>query len=176
MPPRKLQATPNVGRSQRKTLRRHFSIPNEGVGSRPSEAQFLEFRALYNTEVEQLQGFERFKKTKEYRDKLSKRTKDMWMDDSHKEKISTKMKGRKIDWADKISNSIKEWHKTNPISDESRKRSSEKVSKKMKGYEFVTIPENIQNEIKKLYFEHNLFINTFNSIIFCVGSHLIHPS
>jgi hypothetical protein len=70
MPPRKLQATPNVGRSQRKTLRRHFSIPNEGVGSRPSEAQFLEFRALYNTEVEQLQGFERYKKTKQYRDYL----------------------------------------------------------------------------------------------------------
>lgn len=91
------------------------------------------------------------RKTKDYRDKLSKRTKDMWMDDSHKEKISTKMKGRKIGWADKISNSIKEWHKTNPISDESRKRSAEKVSKKMKGYEFVTIPENIQNEIINLY-------------------------
>jgi hypothetical protein len=70
MPPRKLQATPNVGRSQRKILRRHFSIPTEGVGSRPSEAQFLEFRALYNTEMEQLQGFERYKKTKAYRDYL----------------------------------------------------------------------------------------------------------
>lgn len=91
------------------------------------------------------------RKTKEYLDKLSKRTKDMWMDDTHREKISTMMKGRKIEWSDKISNSIKEWHKTKPISEDSRKRISEKVSKKMKGYEFVKIPETIQSEIIKLY-------------------------
>ncbi len=70
MPPRKLQATPNVGRSQRKTLREHFSIPSKGPGSRPSEAQFLEFRALYNTQIGLRQGFEKYKKTREYKNYL----------------------------------------------------------------------------------------------------------
>jgi ribosomal protein L9 len=36
-------------------------------------------------------------------------------------------------------------------SDESRKISAEKISKKMKGYEFIVIPENVQNEIINLY-------------------------
>ena len=89
--------------------------------------------------------------TKEYHDKLSEKTKTMWGNESHREKISVMMKGRKIDWADKISTSMKEWHKNNPMSKETRQRMSEKLSKKMKGHEFVTISDAIQSRIITLY-------------------------
>lgn len=93
----------------------------------------------------------KFNNSEEGRKFLSDSAKKMWENEKHRELIRTKLLGREILWKDKISHAITEWHKTNPISQESRRRGSEKTSKKMKGYEFVTISEQIQNKIIRLY-------------------------
>ena len=62
MPPRKLQATANVGRTQRNILREYFSIPTTGRGSRPTQATLRELRARYNTEIRNLQGFQAYQR------------------------------------------------------------------------------------------------------------------
>jgi hypothetical protein len=58
MPPRKLQATANIGPSQRNILRDYFSIATRGVGSRPSQEVLRGLRARYNIEIGNLQGFQ----------------------------------------------------------------------------------------------------------------------
>ena len=58
MPPRKLQATPNITTAQRRTLRGYFSIPARGVGSRPSQAQLLVLRTRYNNIIDRAREFQ----------------------------------------------------------------------------------------------------------------------
>lgn len=85
---------------------------------------------------------------------LSDNSKKMWQKKSHQDLIRNKMLGRKILWKDKISSSIKKWHKTNPIPPESRQRASQIMKIKMSGYEFVIIPDDIKIKIKELYQSH----------------------
>lgn len=93
----------------------------------------------------------KFNNSEEGRKLSSDNSKRMWKNAKHRELIRNKMLGREILWKDKISRSISEWHKTNPISKEARLRATEKTREKMTGYEFVTIPSNIQIKITELY-------------------------
>jgi group I intron endonuclease len=93
----------------------------------------------------------KFNNSEEGRKLLSDNSKRIWKNEDHRELIRNKMLGREILWKNKISESIKKWHKTNPIPIESRIRGVEKTRKKMVGYEFVKIPENIQKKIIDLY-------------------------
>lgn len=64
--------------------------------------------------------------------------------------MTKKMTGRKIKWKSKISNAIKEWHKTNPITDAGRKKMSE-AGKKMMGKELKPLSDATKQKIIKLY-------------------------
>ena len=96
----------------------------------------------------------KFNNSEEGRKLLSDNSKRMWESEEHRELIRSKMLGREISWKNKISSSITEWHKTNPISPEAIRRGNEKRKAKMCGYEFVTIPDNIQKKIIELYQTH----------------------
>ena len=90
-------------------------------------------------------------KSKSYRKKHHDSLKRMWKNPSHKKHMSKMMTGREIKWKKKISNSIKKWHKTNPISAETRRRISEINRIKMTGKELKPISDNIKRQIIKLY-------------------------
>lgn len=96
----------------------------------------------------------KFNNSEEGRKLLSDNSKRMWESEEHRELIRNKMLGREIYWKNKIAKSITEWHKTNPISPEARQRGAEKTKEKMKGHEFVSIPQNIQLKIIELYQTH----------------------
>ena len=98
-------------------------------------------------------GSLKFNRSEEGRKFLSENSKRMWKNPNHKKLISDKLKGREITWNDKISNSIKEWHKSNPISKETRKLISEKNRIKMTGKDFKPISDEIKNKIVEFYNE-----------------------
>jgi hypothetical protein len=78
--------------------------------------------------------------------RYSEQAKEMWKDDSHRTLISNLMKGRNIHWKDKISNSITEWHKNNPMSNETREKFVQN-GKNMKGYEFLKVNDELESKI-----------------------------
>lgn len=82
---------------------------------------------------------------------LSENTKKTWRRKSHREFMTKMMTGREIKWASKISRSIKEWHKTNPIPEESRKRAAEICRQKMTGKEFKPFSEEVKQKIIRMY-------------------------
>lgn len=90
-----------------------------------------------------------FKVTKEYRDKLSRASKKTWKNPNHRKLVVEALKGRKIFWKDKISKSIKEWHKTHKtiVTDEQKQT----LSRKMTGYEFKTLTNAQKEKIERLH-------------------------
>lgn len=88
-------------------------------------------------------------KSEEFRKKHADIMHKKWEDPMERQRMSDIMKNREIKWKDKITNSVKEWHKTHKVvvSDETK----QKISKKMLGYEFKSIPDELQDRIKTLY-------------------------
>lgn len=89
--------------------------------------------------------------TPEYRKRLGDHAKKMWQNPLHRDHMVKTMTGREIEWADKISKSIKEWHKTNPIPEASRRHGSEITRQKMIGWEFKSITDDVKQKIVSLY-------------------------
>lgn len=91
-----------------------------------------------------------FNNSEEGRQLLSKFSKEMWKNESHRKRITKLMIGREITWAKKISKSITKWHKTNPITPDGRKRMSE-AGKKTKGREVKKISNKVKQMIIDMY-------------------------
>jgi len=89
--------------------------------------------------------------TPEYRKKLSDQSKKLWKNPLHRNHMVKLMTGREIKWADEISKSITEWHKTNPIPEISKQHAAEINRQKMTGWEFKSITEEVKNRILSLY-------------------------
>lgn len=94
-----------------------------------------------------------YRQTDEYKQKRRDIAKQLWQRIDVRDKIKKKLVGREINWKDKIGVANKKiWETRGDIrSEETKQIVAEKNRKKMKGYEFVKIPETIQNEIIKLY-------------------------
>lgn len=89
--------------------------------------------------------------TPEYRKRISETSKKLWKNPSHMDHMRKTMTGREIKWADKISNSIKEWHKTNSIPEASKRHAAEIMRQKMTGKEFKTVSDDVRQKIVSLY-------------------------
>lgn len=100
----------------------------------------------------------------------SEHAKNMWKNDSHKELIRNKLNGRKIYWKDKISKSITEWHKNNPITEETREKFV-RNGKNMKGYEFLKVDESIESKII-LNYKNNIGVKSLTEK-FNLSRHII---
>lgn len=87
----------------------------------------------------------------QYREEARQRANELWKNPSHKKHMVDVMSGREIKWADKISKSITEWHKTNPIPEESKRRAAAIVSQKMRGHEFKSFPQEVKDRIIQMY-------------------------
>src|ERR1035441_216882 len=87
----------------------------------------------------------------EYRKKASVRAKKMWRQPSHRDHMVKVMTGREIKWSDKISRSISEWHKTDPIPEASRRHAAEITRQKMVGHEFKLFPAEVKERIIRMY-------------------------
>jgi group I intron endonuclease len=125
-----------------------YNITNGGEGgdtfsnqSNERKKEILEKRSISSRDIFS---------SEEYRKKLSVASKKLWKNPKHKSLIIKKLTGRKIKWKDKISKSIKEWHKTNPITESGRRKMSE-AGKKSLGKEIKTIPQAVKRKIISLY-------------------------
>ena len=89
----------------------------------------------------------------ETRDKMSKnmreRMKNIDRNENWNNNISKSLKGRKILWKDKISQKVKEWHKTHK--QEFTKETRDKISKANKGKELTKINAETEDTIINLY-------------------------
>lgn len=81
---------------------------------------------------------------------LSARSKKMWENPKHRDYMRSAMLGREIKWKHKISDSIKKWHKTNPISEEGKARIRIGALKN-KGKQFKPIPVELHDRICDMY-------------------------
>lgn len=80
---------------------------------------------------------------------LNKGRKKMWSTPGMKEHMSNKMKGREITWNDKISEANKKRYSENPpVITEGTKQ---KISDKMKGYEFKSYSTEVETRVCDLY-------------------------
>lgn len=93
---------------------------------------------------------QQFNSSEEGKKFLSENSKKMWRNENHRALISKMMTGREIKWADKISNSIKEWHKTNPITEDGKRRMRESGKQRL-GTELIKISDELKQEIISLY-------------------------
>lgn len=95
------------------------------------------------------QATEELRSSEEYRNRLSERQKDAWTKPGRRKNMQEKMLGRKITWSDKISASIKEWHKSHKVvfTEEMRK----KVSDAMRGKELKKLSNEVEDKIVELY-------------------------
>lgn len=91
--------------------------------------------------------------TVDYKEKMKRSSIALWKNDNHRDHITKLMTGRVITWADKISHSIAEWHKTNPLTDEGRKKMSH-AGKKAKGREIKSISDEAKQMIIEMYQMH----------------------
>lgn len=89
--------------------------------------------------------------TPEYRKRLGEHAKKMWKNPLHRDHMVKVMRGREIKWSDKISKSIKKWHKTNPIPETSKQHAAELKRQKMTGREFKPISNDVKQRIIFLY-------------------------
>lgn len=94
----------------------------------------------------------RFNRSDEGRKFLSDNSKKMWKRKSYRDFMVKVMTDREITWSDKISKSIKEWHKTNPITKEGLKRMRE-AGRKSAGREIKTITDAVKKRIVEMYKE-----------------------
>lgn len=88
--------------------------------------------------------------TPEYREKIRSHTIKLWKNPQHREHMTKVMSGRKISWSDKISKSITEWHKTNPITKNGRQRMSD-AGKKANGRKLKPISKELGERILEMY-------------------------
>jgi group I intron endonuclease len=95
----------------------------------------------------------KFSQSKEGREFLSENSKRIWKNPLHKKRMIEALTGREIKWKDKISKSIKKWHKTNPISAETRKRIGAINKIKMTGKEFKVVSDVDKKKIINLYYQ-----------------------
>ena len=58
-----LQETEEPSRRQKAILRDYFNIPKTGTGSKPRLNDYINFRKRYNTELTQVKGYKKYKKT-----------------------------------------------------------------------------------------------------------------
>jgi len=94
-----------------------------------------------------------YRQTDEYKQKRREIAKRLWQRNDVRDKIKKKLVGREIRWKNKIGVANKKiWESRGDIRSEETKRIiAEQNSIKMKGYEFVKIPEEIQTKIIYLY-------------------------
>ena len=91
--------------------------------------------------------------TPEYRKKISESSKKLWENPHHRLHMKKVMTGRVITWKQKIGEANKRfWDEHGDVrSEKSKQRAAAITSQKMKGYEFKSIPLEMESKIIELY-------------------------
>lgn len=92
----------------------------------------------------------RYVRSEDGRKFLSENSKRVWRQKSHRDLIVKLMTGREIKWADKISASIKEWHKTSCISEQGKQNIAE-ASRRRRGIELKPLSDELKRYIIQMY-------------------------